>query len=72
MALLLLLVKNLIKKKNYYNLSQNGNLREAANNLYRVMRKIKNKKYSSISVSKIPNIDIGKAINERLKKASYK
>ena len=64
--------KKFNKKKNYYNLSQNGNLREAANNLYRVMRKIKNKKYSSISVSKIPNIDIGKAINERLKKASYK
>ena len=62
--------KKFNKNKNYFNLSQNGSLREAANNLYRVMRKIKNKKYSSISVCKIPNISIGRAINERLKKAS--
>ena len=27
--------------KNYFNLSQNGNLKEAANNLYKTMRKIK-------------------------------
>ena len=59
-------------KKNYFNLSQKGNLNEAANNLYKTMRKIKNQNFTSISVCKIPNIDIGQAINERLKKASYK
>jgi L-threonylcarbamoyladenylate synthase len=64
--------KKFNNNKNSYNLSQNGNLREAANNLYKVMRKIKNKKYNSISVCKIPNTGIGKAINDRLKKASFK
>ena len=59
-------------KKNYFNLSQKGNLNEAANNLYKTMRKIKNKNFKSMSICKIPDIDIGKAINERLKKASYK
>jgi L-threonylcarbamoyladenylate synthase len=58
--------------KNTFNLSPNSNLNEAANNLYKTMRKIKNKGFNSISVCKIPNHGIGKAINERLKKASYK
>ena len=59
-------------KKNYFNLSQNANLKEAANNLYKTMRIIKNKKFRSIAVCKIPNIGIGQAINDRLKRASYK
>ena len=58
--------------KNHFNLSKKSNLKEAANNLYKIMRKIKQKKYKSISVCKIPNIGIGRAINDRLKKASYK
>ncbi len=58
--------------KNRFNLSKNNNLNEAATNLYRIMRKIKKKKYKSIIVAKIPKIGIGVAINERLKKASYK
>ena len=58
--------------KNTFNLSLNGNLNEAANNLYKTMRKIKKKRFSSISICKIPNRGIGNAINERLKKASYK
>jgi len=37
-----------------------------------MMRKIKKKNYKSISVCKIPNFGIGRAINDRLKKASYK
>jgi len=57
--------------KNYYNLSKKANLREAANNLYKIMRKIKKKNYKSIAVSKIPNFGIGRAINDRLKKAAY-
>ena len=59
-------------KKNHFNLSKNGNLKEAANNLYKTMRKIKNKKFKSIAVVKIPNKEIGHAINDRLKKASNK
>ena len=59
-------------RKNYFNLSKKGNLKEAANNLYKIMRKIKNKKFKSISVVKIPNREIGFAINDRLRKASNK
>ena len=64
--------KNFKNKKNHFNLSQKGNLMEAANNLYMVMRKIKNKKFKSISVVKIPKKEIGFAINDRLRKASNK
>ena len=58
--------------RNQFNLSRKANLKEAANNLYKTMRKIKNKKFKSIFVCNIPNIGIGKAINDRLKKASSK
>ena len=65
----------LIKKKkkikpNYYFLSKKGDLREAAKNLYSILRKIKKSKYKSIGVSKIPNIGLGKTINDRLIRAS--
>ncbi len=67
----------LIKKrkksyKNYYYLSKNKNLKQAAKNLYRILREIKNKNYKSIVVEKIPNIGFGEAINDRLKRASVK
>jgi len=58
--------------ENYFNLSKKGNLKEAANNLYKTMREIKKKRFKSIAVIKIPNKDIGYAINDRLKKASNK
>ena len=64
--------KNFKTRKNCFNLSKKGNLKEAANNLYKTMRKIKNKKFKSIAVVKIPNKTIGCAINDRLKKASFK
>jgi L-threonylcarbamoyladenylate synthase len=60
------------KNKNYFNLSAKGDLKEAANNLYKTMRKIKKLKFKSITVCRIPNIGIGRAINDRLKRASYK
>jgi len=59
-------------KKNHFNLSKNGSLIEAANNLYKTLRKIKNRGFKSIVVNKIPNIKIGMAINDRLNKASKK
>ena len=61
--------KNYKNKTNYFNLSKNGNLKEAAANLYRIMRRIKNKGYKKIFVSKIPNSGPGIAINDRLKRA---
>ena len=60
------------KGKNYFNLSKNGSLKEAANNLYKIMRTIKKKKFKSIAVSKIPQVGLGRAINDRLIKASNK
>ena len=67
----------LIKKrkksyKNYYYLSKTKNLKQAAKNLYKILRMIKNKNYKSIVVEKIPNIGFGEVINERLKRASAK
>ena len=64
--------KKFKKGKKYFNLSKKGNLHEAANNLYTTLRKIKNSGFKSIVVNKIPNIGIGIAINDRLKKASNK
>jgi len=58
--------------RNYFNLSKKGSLNEAANNLYKTMRKIKKRNFGSIAVVKIPNTEIGRAINDRLRKASNK
>ena len=57
-------------KSNFYFLSKNGNLREAAKNLYSTLRKIKKDKYKSIAVKKISHKGLGKTINDRLKRAS--
>ena len=67
----------LIKKrkktsKSYYYLSKTKNLNQAAKNLYKILRKIKNENYKGIAVEKIPNIGFGEAINDRLKRASTK
>ena len=62
--------KNYKKKRNYFNLSKNANLKEAAANLYKTMRKIKKKGYCKIFVAKIPKKNIGLAINDRLIRAS--
>ena len=64
--------KKFKSSKKCFNLSKNGSLKEAANNLYRIMRRIKKRNFKSISVVKIPNKGIGRAINDRLNKASNK
>ena len=58
--------------KNFFYLSKNKNLKEAARNLYSVLRMIKKKGYKKIAVEKIENKGIGLAINDRLQKASTK
>ncbi|MDA9083138.1 L-threonylcarbamoyladenylate synthase [Candidatus Pelagibacter sp.] len=58
------------KLKNYFYLTSKNNLDEAAKNLYSCLRNIKNEGYKSIAVEKIPNIGLGKAINDRLRRAS--
>tara|TARA_Y100000591_G_scaffold255272_1_gene227055 strand:- start:954 stop:1886 length:933 start_codon:yes stop_codon:yes gene_type:complete len=65
----------LIKKrkkisKNYFYLSKNNNLQEAAKNLYKTLRFIKKKNFKSIAVEKIPSKGFGEVINDRLKRAS--
>ncbi len=64
--------KKFENKKHYFNLSKKGSLKEAAINFYKTMRKIKKGNFKSIAVTKIPNIGIGYAINDRLKRASNK
>ena len=66
----LLIKKMKINKPNYYFLSRNGNLKEAAKNLYNTLREIKKSNYKSIAVCKIPNKGLGKTINDRLIRAS--
>ncbi len=69
---LILIKKRKKSYKNYYYLSKTKNLKQAAKNLYRILRVIKNKNYKSIVVEKIPNIGFGEVINDRLKRASAK
>ena len=57
-------------KKNFFSLSKNSDLNEAAFNLYRVFREIKKMNYKKIQVCKIPFVGSGIAINDRIKRAS--
>ena len=66
----ILIKKRKVNSKNYYYLSKNNNLNEAAKNLYSCLRKIKNKGYKTIAVEKIPYKGLGKVINDRLDRAS--
>ncbi len=58
--------------KNYFYISKTGNLKEAAKNLYSVLRTVKKKGYKKIAIEKIPNKNIGEAINDRILRASKK
>ena len=66
----ILINKRKNKLKHSFYLSSKNNLNEAAKNLYSCLRKIKNKGYKSIAVEKISNKGLGKAINDRLQRAS--
>ena len=66
----ILLKKNKHAYLNYFYLSKKNNLKEAAKNLYSLLREIKNKGYKSIAVEKIQNLGVGQTINDRLKRAS--
>ena len=66
----LLIKKRKITCKNYYYLTKKNNLEQAAKNLYSLLRNIKKEGYKMIAVEKIPNIGIGKTINDRLNRAS--
>ena len=66
----LLIKKRKITFKNYYYLSKKNDLKQAAMNLYSLLRRIKKDGYKMIAVEKIPNIGIGKTLNDRLNRAS--
>jgi len=66
----IIIKKRKTKLTNYFYLTTKNNLVEAAKNLYSCLRKIKNKGYKSIAVEKISNKGLGKAINDRLQRAS--
>ncbi len=57
--------------RNHFNLSKKSDLKEAASNLYKTLRKIKKKGFKKIYVVKIPNQGPGIAINDRLLRASH-
>ncbi len=56
--------------KSTYTLSQSGDVVEAAANLFRMLHELDNRNPSHIAVAPIPNIGLGEAINDRLKRAA--
>lgn len=52
------------------NLSNTGDVQEAAANLFTMIRALDNKRFSSISISPIPVDGVGLAINDRLRRAA--
>ena len=60
-----------IDKKNQILLSPGGNLNEAAKNLFAAMRQLDTSDVEVIVAVKFPDEGLGRAINDRLKRASY-
>lgn len=54
------------------NLSEKGDLYEAASNLFSMLRELDQKKYKAIAAMQIPDEGIGMAINDRLRRAAEK
>lgn len=53
-------------------LSENGDLDEAARNLFSVMRKLDEFQLSGILAERLPDVGLGKAMNDRLNRAAYR
>ncbi len=52
------------------NLSESGDLREAAANLFAMLRDLDHPDFTGIAVASIPNEGLGRAINDRLRRAA--
>ena len=52
-----------------YNLSPTGDFQEAARNLFKLLRSL-GKRYAKIYAVKLPEVSLGRAVNDRLKRAS--
>ncbi|MDP3354227.1 MAG: Sua5 family C-terminal domain-containing protein, partial [Flavobacteriaceae bacterium] len=62
---------NFIPTENQLVLSSDGNLNEAAQNLYHALHLMDDKNLKVIIAEKMPNEGIGKSINDRLTRASH-
>ena len=51
-------------------MSETGNFDEAAQNLFSILRKLDESEADVILAEQVPNVGLGKAINDRLKRAS--
>ncbi len=56
--------------KDAVNLSPNGDPQEAAANLFAMLRKLDDPRYSAIAVMPVPETGLGAAINDRLRRAA--
>jgi len=54
----------------HVNLSRMGDLKEAATNLFAMLRMLDQPNFRGIAVMKIPSVGLGAAINDRLKRAA--
>lgn len=61
-----------ILPENQIQLSKSKNLDEAASNIFAAMRILDTKRLTKILAEPMPNEGLGKAINDRLKRAAYK
>lgn len=59
-----------VPESQQYQLSPNGDLKEAAHNLYHALHELDGRGYVKIIAELLPDTGIGVAINERLKKAA--
>ncbi|MFO0356345.1 MAG: L-threonylcarbamoyladenylate synthase [Sphingobacteriaceae bacterium] len=65
--------KKELSQANYiFNLSEGGDLKEAAVNLFAVLRKIDETDADMIIVEPLPDEGLGRAINDRLKRAEFR
>jgi len=62
---------SLVSKLYNLNLSKKGNLLEASNNFYHYLHKLDKHNSARIAVVPIPNVGLGKTINDRLLRASF-
>jgi L-threonylcarbamoyladenylate synthase len=71
----LILFKDKIENadKHYYEvLAENGDLQVAGANLYAAMHRLDKQQLDAIIIEKLPNIGIGRSINDRLERARFK
>ena len=69
-ALLSFGTHHLIGAATEMNLSRGGNLREAAANLFAMLRDLDQPEYAGIAVTPVPETGLGRALNDRLRRAA--